>query len=155
MRLLVFSGLLYLAGIAILLYSKPSLMFRSDGSWKEFGIGRDANDYTWMPFWLAAILWAIVSYMTVLLASDSFVSGRPHPVELDDGYPRKGRRGVVNSKRATNIVNTHDRDVMPGYYILNTERTKKGFPKYIYVGEAPPAEIELEGGEGVESGDFE
>ncbi len=147
MRLLVFSGLLYLAGIALTLYLKPALMFRSDGTWKEFGIGRDPIDYTWMPFWLAAILWAIISYMTVLLLTDSFGAGKPIPAELDDSYPQKStgrqRSSPMNSKRASNLANVRDRDVLPGYYILNTEKTRKGFPKYIYVGEAPPADLVL------------
>ncbi len=150
MRLLVFSGILYLVGIAVILYFKPALMFRSDGTWKEFGIGRDPTDYTWLPFWLAAILWAVISYMTVLLVSESFSSGKHVPAELDDAYPRKGstRKGkgaaALNSKRASNIANMPDRDVLPGYYILNTEKSRKGFPKYIYVGEAPPLELESE-----------
>ena len=147
MRLLVFSGLMYLAGIALILYFKPTLMFRSDGTWKEFGIGRDPTDYTWMPFWLAAIIWAIISYMTVLLLSDSFGAGKPIPAELDDSYPSKpaGRRmaAQMNSKRASNLANVADQDVLPGYYILNTEKSRKGFPKYIYVGEEPPAELVL------------
>ena len=124
-------------------------MFRSDGTWKEFGIGRDPVDYTWIPFWLAAILWAIISYMTVLLLSDTFGAGKPIPAELDDSYPRKpmSRRGAatMNSKRASNLANMPDRDVLPGYYILNTDKSRKGFPKYIYVGEAPPADLVLEG----------
>ena len=151
MKLLVFSGLLYLVGIAGILYWKPTLMFRPDGSWKEFGIGRNPDDYTWLPFWLAAIIWAIISYMTVLLLSDSFSSGRPQPVELDDEYPRKparGHRAGLNSKRASNIANTPGRDVLPGYYMLNTDQSRKGVPKYIYVGEAPPAEFDIDGSAG-------
>ncbi len=152
MKLLVLSGLLYLSGIAIILYWKPALMFRPDGSWKEFGIGRNPDDYTWMPFWLAAILWAIISYMTILLLTDTFTSGKQVPVELDDGYPRKPmKRQTKASNRASNIANIPDRDVLPGYYILNTEATgRKGVPKYIYIGESPPepyAEATLEGGD--------
>jgi hypothetical protein len=130
-------------------------MFRSDGTWKEFGIGRDPTDYTWLPFWLAAILWAVISYMTVLLLSDSFTSGKQVPAELEDAYPRKGRgkQAAVNSKRASNIANVADRDVLPGYYMLNTEKSRKGFPKYIYVGEAPPIEFENEMSGGGDGGD--
>lgn len=148
MKLLVFSGLFYLAGIAIILYWKPALMFRPDGSWKEFGIGRNSDDYTWLPFWLTAVIWAVISYTIVLLFTDSFTAGRPQPVELDDEYPRKnvrGHRAGLNSKRASNIANVPGRDVLPGYYMLNTDRSRKGVPKYIYVGEAPPAEFDLEG----------
>jgi hypothetical protein len=151
MKLLVFSGLLYLAGIAIILYWKPALMFRPDGSWKEFGIGRNTDDYTWLPFWLTAVVWAVISYMIILLFTNSFTSGRSQPVELDDEYPRKnvrGHRTGLNSKRASNIANVPGRDVLPGYYMLNTDRSRKGVPKYIYVGEAPPAEFDLEGSTG-------
>ena len=158
MKLLVLSGLLYLSGIAIILYWKPALMFRPDGSWKEFGIGRNPDDYTWLPFWLAAILLAIISYMTILLLTDTFTSGKQVPVELDDGYPRlnstgvKGKRQTKATNRASNIANIPDRDVLPGYYMLNTEGTsRKGVPKYIYIGVSPPApyaEATLEGGDG-------
>lgn len=148
MKLLVLSGLLYLAGIAIILYWKPALMFRPDGSWKEFGIGRNSDDYTWLPFWLAAVGWAIISYMVILLLTDSFTSGKRVPVELDDAYPRRpapaaGRqRPQGRSIRTSNIANIPDRDVLPGYYMLNTEGTgRKGVPKYIYIGEEAPAEF--------------
>jgi hypothetical protein len=153
MRLLILSGLLYLAGIAAILYWKPALMFRSDGTWKEFGIGRNPDDYTWLPFWLAAVAWAIISYMTILLLTDSFKDGKHVPVSLDDGYPRKparnSRQAPLNSKRASNIANIPDRDVLPGYYILNAEGGRKGVPKYIYVGEHPP--IDFEGGDGADA----
>ena len=65
MSLLIYSGLLYLFGISIILTLKPELMFSKEGIWKEFGLGR-ANR-TWMPFWLFAIAWAILSYLIVLV----------------------------------------------------------------------------------------
>ncbi len=40
MKQLLWSGLLYLVGVAALLLTKPSLMFTQEGHWKEFGIGR-------------------------------------------------------------------------------------------------------------------
>jgi hypothetical protein len=67
MYLLIYSGLLYLLGISIVLVLKPELMFLSNGSWKEFGIGRSKERYTWLPFWLFAIMWAIISYIIVLV----------------------------------------------------------------------------------------
>ena len=44
-------------------------MFNEDGEWKEFGLGRHPDRYTWLPFWLFAILWAILSYLMVLTLS--------------------------------------------------------------------------------------
>ena len=67
MYLLIYSGLLYLLGISIVLMLKPEIMFSADGKWKEFGIGRAKERYTWLPFWLFAIMWAIMSYMMVLV----------------------------------------------------------------------------------------
>ena len=56
-----------MVGISIILAIKPALMFSVDGNWKEFGIGRFQERYTWMPFWLFAIIWAIISYTIVLV----------------------------------------------------------------------------------------
>ena len=70
MSLLIYSGLLYLIGISVILAFKPLLMFSKDGKWKEFGIGRSRERYTWMPFWLFAIIWAIISYTIVLIIAD-------------------------------------------------------------------------------------
>jgi hypothetical protein len=70
MSLLIYSGLLYLIGISILLIYKPSIMFTTEGNWKEFGLGRSRERYTWMPFWLFAILWAILSYLIMLVIAD-------------------------------------------------------------------------------------
>jgi hypothetical protein len=148
MKLLLFSGLLYLAGTATILYFKPALMFRPDGTWKEFGIGRNPDDYTWMPLWMAAILWAIICYITVILLTDAFGSGgRQTEVYLDAEYPRQRRGGPVvrNSKRASSVANVDDGKMMEGYYILNTASAKRGVPRYVYVGEAPPTGIEIEG----------
>jgi hypothetical protein len=76
MRLLLYSGILYLAGVAIILALKPALMFRDDGGWKEFGIGRNPDKYTWFPFWFFVIVWAIVSYCIILiLATAGFLPG--------------------------------------------------------------------------------
>ncbi|NBR60268.1 MAG: hypothetical protein EBT86_01215 [Actinobacteria bacterium] len=76
MRLLLYSGVLYLAGIALVLTLRPEFMFHSDGTWKEFGIGRNPDRYTWFPFWIFALVWAIVSYiLIVFLASFNLLPG--------------------------------------------------------------------------------
>ena len=67
MTLLIYAGLLYLIGISVVLILKPELMFAKDGSWKEFGLGRNKQKHTWLPFWLFAISWAILSYVIVLV----------------------------------------------------------------------------------------
>ena len=103
-------------------------MFRDDGSWKEFGVGRDPAHFTWMPVWLFIFLWAILSYMFILLLAASNLLPGVTVIE-DGGYEPTPR------KRKTAARDLEDGEI--GYYILNTDRTR-GAPKYIYLGPAPP-----------------
>lgn len=128
MKTLLWSGLLYLIGIATILVVRPTLMFKEDGQWKEFGIGRNTEHYTWMPFWLFAIMWAMLSYLIVLsFTSDEPVGNLP-VINMDDEM-------VVASK--TNKKN--NKEMKSGYYVLDIEETaKRGIPKYIYLGPESP-----------------
>jgi hypothetical protein len=110
---------------------RPSLMFTPDGIWKEFGIGRNPETHTWMPFWLFCILWALVSYITIVLLADwGFLPGLwVSHVEVEAPAP-KGK-----------AANAGNKGPKPGYYMLNTEGTGvEGVPKYIYLGPAAPGE---------------
>jgi hypothetical protein len=107
-------------------------MFTDAGVWKEFGIGRNPATYTWMPFWLFCILWALFSYLLcVLLADSGILPGLwVSHVEVEAPVPSasKPSRGPKASSTAT-----------PGYYMLNTEGSGiSGVPKYIYIGPAAP-----------------
>lgn len=133
MRLLIFSGILYLAGVALVLMFRPSLMFTDDGVWKEFGIGRSPNTHTWLPFWLFCILWAILSYLFCVLLAD--VGALPglwvSHVEVE--------APVAPSTPAPKMKGP--KQPAPGYYMLNTEGSGiEGVPKYIYLGPAAPGE---------------
>ena len=127
MSLLIYSGLLYLVGIAIVLAWKPALMFSKDGNWKEFGIGRSYERYTWLPFWLFAIIWAIISYTIVLVIASN--------------RPEYNVRNNNNNKRNNNDVFNDDMEIdsaksmKKGYYILNTNSNG---PKYVYLGPHAP-----------------
>lgn len=130
MRLLIFSGVLYLIGVASVLMMRPPLMFTPDGVWKEFGIGRSPDTHTWMPFWLFCILWALISYIAIVMLADAgllpglWVSH----VEVEAPAVRKASGSVSKGPK-------------PGYYMLNTEGTGvEGVPKYIYLGPAAPGE---------------
>jgi hypothetical protein len=137
MKLLLYSGLLYLTGIAILLVWRPALMFREDGTWKEFGIGRNPHFYTWLPFWLFAIVWAIVSYLVVLLFAGANVLPGVSAVE-NAGAPELTELTNASASVRKRVATAVD-EMKPGYYILNAEETaKKGVPKYIYLGPEPP-----------------
>ncbi len=144
MTLLIYSGLLYLLGISIILILKPELMFGKDGSWKEFGLGRNKQKYTWMPFWLFAISWAIISYLIVLvLASATGLGGVTHNTEVSvknnslepENVSVKSMTPVFSDRKRP----TSSLDMKPGYYILDTNETvKQGIPKYIFLGPEAP-----------------
>jgi hypothetical protein len=112
-------------------------MFRKDGSWKEFGIGRNPEFYTWLPFWLFAMVWAILSYLIVLLFAGANVLPGISAVE-DVSAPQLTELANASASVRKKVVQAVE-ELRPGYYILNAEETaRKGVPKYIYLGPEPP-----------------
>jgi hypothetical protein len=145
MSLLIYSGLLYLLGISVILITKPDLMFTKDGAWKEFGLGRNKQKYTWLPFWLFAIMWAIISYVIVLVFASSFgsignkveVTVQPDSIEPEN-VSMRAMSPVLPENMPKRRPTTAD-EMKPGYYILDTNETiKRGIPKYIYLGPEAP-----------------
>ena len=127
MKLLLIGGILYLTGIAVVLYIRPRLMFTEEGIWKEFGIGKNTEGYSWFPFWLFCMVWAIVSYFAVFLFTPDDVWVNKVKIEAP-----ASRASVARQIRSVEKVK-------PGYYMLNTEGTGiEGVPRYIYLGPAPP-----------------
>ena len=147
MSLLIYSGLLYLAGISVVLILRPELMFAKDGTWKEFGLGRSKHKYTWLPFWLFSIMWAIVSYIIVLvIASNTGLGGVSNnidiPVQNDSLEPENISMKAMKAMSA-NLSSpkkpANSNEMKPGYYILDTNETiKRGVPKYIFLGPEAP-----------------
>jgi len=124
MRRLVVAGLLYLTGIAVILLIKPQFMFKDDGRWKEFGIGRDPDHFSYIPFWLFTIIWALVSYVIVLFIEDAL-----YIPSSEIEFPRN-RANVRNVKQANSV-----QELTPGYYMLNEGSTgRDGVPRYVYLG---------------------
>ena len=125
MRRLVVAGLVYLTGIAVVLLIKPQFMFREDGRWKEFGIGRDPTNFTHMPFWLFTIIWSILSYVIVVFFEESTMESTP------TSRPRFNNRNVRQASPVQEMV--------PGYYMLNEGSTgRDGVPRYVYLGPEEP-----------------
>lgn len=123
MRRLLIAGLLYLLGIAILLVIKPRYMFREDGRWKEFGIGRDPANFTHLPFWLFTIVWAMISYLIVLFVEN--------PTSTSPSIQTMNRTVTKHA----NVV----QELVPGYYMLNEGATgRNGVPRYVYLGPEEP-----------------
>ena len=134
MQRLIAAGVLYLLGTAIVLLIRPSLMFTDDGSWKEFGIGRNKNTHTWMPFWFFVILWALISYILVtIIFTFYFTETKSNTYIPSTTYdePKPVRRGRGKSM-----------ELPDGYYIRNTDGTEisGGIPKYIYLGKGLPTD---------------
>ncbi len=146
MSLLIYSGLLYLMGISTILILKPELMFTKDGGWKEFGLGRSKHKYTWMPFWLFAILWAVVSYIIVLvIASNTGLGGVSNNIDIPvqnnsiepENISMKAMSPVLSDSMSRKKPSSNE--MKPGYYILDTNETvKRGVPKYIFLGPEAP-----------------
>ena len=148
MTLLIFSGLLYLIGISAILVWKPDVMFAKDGSWKEFGLGRNKEHYTWLPFWMFAIMWAILSYILVLtVASATGLAGVNAKTEVEvvneviepENVSLKGMKTPASVMEDIKKRPSAPSDMKSGYYILDVNETmKKGIPKYIYLGPEAP-----------------
>lgn len=120
MRVLLFSILLYLAGVAVLLYLRPSYMFKEDGSWKEFSL-KSTEDGTPFPIWAFCIVWALASFAIVKTVSgvstSTFVESIPLPAKVNTTVPT----------------------LKPGYYMLNREGSAEaGVPRYVYIGATEP-----------------
>ncbi len=175
MRALLFSTVFYLAGIAGILYLRPSLMFQPDGRWKEFGL-RAGEETTPFPFWAFCLLWAIVSYglahllfregpvdipsatrtlaATVPPASYSLMSPLTASLSPEDALeplgPAPAAPAAPKSKRrvAAAAEALAAANAKPGYYRLNETATRRnGVPRYIYVGpEFPGDEATAAGG---------
>ena len=134
------AGIVYLIGIAIILITKPSLMFTPDGDWKEFGIGQLDTRYTPFPFWMFCLVWAIISYVIVLLF-EPVVTKRNNNISINE-TPRKLNR--KNNFSDQSVLEEGELDLeaveLPkGYYVLNKKATKlSGVPKYVYLGEVEP-----------------
>lgn len=147
MSLLIYAGLLYLLGISVVLILKPELMFAKDGTWKEFGLGRNKYKYTWMPFWLFSIMWAIISYIIILvIASSTGLGGVSNNVDIPiqneiiepENVSMKSMTPVLSNNMSKKRPTSVD-EMKPGYYILDTNETmKRGMPKYIYLGPESP-----------------
>lgn len=142
MSLLIYAGLLYLLGVSIVLTIKPEFMFTKEGKWKEFGLGRNKHNYTWFPFWLFTILWAIISYTIVLVIVDATGTGMNNTgltVITESIEPRNVSMKSLSVNRNEFKKPKNMDEMKNGYYILDQNETiKQGVPKYIFLGPEAP-----------------
>lgn len=146
MWLFLIAGVVYLAGVAVVLYIRPAFMFTPEGAWKEFGIGQREDRYTQFPFWMFCLVWAIVSYVAVISIAP-LVSRLPEVVEEEDiieGGMEAGqeifRPSLRNRNNGRAAAAPGPKTLPKGYYVLNKKATKlSGVPKYVYLGAEEPA----------------
>lgn len=153
MRVLLYSAVVYLLGVAIVLYLRPSLMFKHSGEWKEFGV--QGVDTTYFPFWLFCIVWAVVAHALIrIFYSDgsidtvatattmaSLTARIDDPSPAHKATPLEPLQNSLVSAPTVPVEPTEE--AKPGYYKLDSSLMKrKGIPRYIYVGEDKPSDLE-------------
>lgn len=151
---------IYILGIAVMLYLRPSIMFRPGGTWKEFGVGRGEN-YTVIPFWLFAIFWAFISYGVGLVIMSQFASialgafpeqvgpsmTMPMPVQQSAPAPQmqvpQMQAPQAQSQPTPNFIKPVSSLIgipnsQPGYYVLQNNGLPGTQAQYVYYGTSPP-----------------
>jgi len=114
---------IYIIGVAIVLFFRPSAMF-SESGWREFGLSSSGN-YTVFPFWLFTLLWAVFSYAIATLGTVFFAG-----VTLRSKVPRTASLATPISSLAPST---------PGYYIVDPQDTVPSeAPRFVYFGDRPP-----------------
>lgn len=146
---------IYIVGVAVVLYIRPRTMFRENGLWREFGLATE-TEQTIFPFWMFALIWAILSYSLANLISIFFAS-----VALSSNT---SNTSTISSPNASFIqpISGHPNGIMhlhqsshqqslpfmstpvapvasktPGYYILDPY-ANSSHPRYLYYGLEPP-----------------
>lgn len=118
-----FACLLYLFGIGVVLYIRPSSMFRPGGVWREFGLS-DSKQSTLFPFWMFALVWALISYA---LATCFMI----------------GTSSLTNSSPGLELFSHPTPVKQPGYYIINPNQVNSSGANYVYYGPHPPSPEEV------------
>jgi hypothetical protein len=125
-------------------------MFKHNGQWKEFGV--QGVDTTYFPFWLFCIVWAVIAYGTIrLIYSDKDVSIVKSAAAMASLTTRIQDSTISASIPPLPNVSLSSgpaepiatEEAAPGYYKLDKSLMKrKGVPRYIYVGEEKPSDLE-------------
>jgi hypothetical protein len=124
-------------------------MFKKNGEWKEFGVNN--SDTTIFPFWLFCIVLAVVTYATIsffviddtvdYVKSVSTASSIAATVQAVAATPPPKTLNLTPEEIGANTVDATP--AKPGYYRLNDSlMKKKGVPRYIYVGEDKPEDLD-------------
>lgn len=146
MSVLMFALGIYIVGVALVLYLRPAIMFRT-GGWKEFGLA-NTGSYTIFPFWLFTVLWAFLSYTLAIMATVFFSSLALKSAVAPSANANLNTNVNVQPISATPTPVTATPTPVtamppvpasrtPGYYILNSSSAAQP-PQYVYFGTNPP-----------------
>jgi hypothetical protein len=147
--------LFYSLGLAAVLHLRPALMFNENGTWKEFGYKRDSR-HTMLPFWLFAIVWAILSYAIATAIAWSYNSSAAVAAPVATAAYYNSNLGSWSSGPDDYEEEEDEEEVMQpikrgrgrprktetaqprtGYYVLEP-KTEGGLRRYVYYGSTPP-----------------
>ncbi len=127
---------IYMVGIAVILYVRTRIMFREDGVWKEFGLATQADLQTIFPFWMFALVWAILSYALANLLSMFFASIALRSADTPAyAPPNASFIQPISENPAVNVAPLPPK--VPGYYIMDPY-SNPAQPRYLYYGTEPP-----------------
>jgi hypothetical protein len=171
MEILWLAIVFYSIGLGLVLHFRPSLMFHENGVWKEFGYQRDSESrHTLFPFWLFAIAWAFASYVlaaaitwslsspaalafsttAAAAASSSEVFGQysldksEESEEEQEEEPEEAEELEVPVRRSRGRPRKTQSKPRPGYYVIAPESKEGGLRRYVYYGENPPDEANVQ-----------
>jgi len=135
MSSLLWTCVLYFAGISAILYLKPALMFNKEGEWKEFGFYHEEK--TMFPLWLFCIVWAILSYLIVQSFSVRSIKNQAIlPIQSTATMAASASPFLISEPNRVRPV----KELQNGYYMLNTAGSDiNGVPKYVFIGSSPDA----------------
>jgi hypothetical protein len=154
MSVLYLALAIYIVGVAIVLYVRPSVMFHPDnGTWKEFGLDTSQRN-TVFPFWMFTIVWAFISYALASVVLNSSPEDHIATPISEVRYTETPVGSQVVHTEAANISAPRVRaprapklpsiatpapalaPQLPGYYIVEPQAS--GIPRFVYFGHEPP-----------------
>jgi len=128
--------LFYFVGVGVVLYIRPTSMFRPGGVWREFGLS-NSEHHTLFPFWMFALVWSLFSYaLATLCLSMTLVTPEPIGLEITS-------EPVAAPPLSSPVPAAPAAPTVPGYYILNPTTLGSNGANYIYYGTSPPPPQDL------------
>jgi hypothetical protein len=143
---LLIAVLFYLVGVGVVLYVRPTSMFRPGGVWREFGLS-DSEHSTLFPFWMFTLVWAVLSYAIatciIVFISSSLAPSEGIEILSEPNIQPVSSIAPLSSLSSPSPSSSSSSPSEPGYYILNPDTINSSGANYIYYGSKPPTPQEL------------